>query len=353
MHNERMPSPLPRRTLTLVSLGAGALGTALLGLMLGTLPIPPLQVLASLVPAIGGWLASPPADFEVSTILQLRLPRVTLALLVGASLAQSGAAMQGLFRNPLADPGLVGVAGGAALAASVTLLLVSAAPPGLQSGLLPVAAFAGGLASAALASRLARREGHTRVTTLLLAGLAVNALAAAGIGFIVSIADVTALRTMSFWMFGSLARAGWGEIALAAPVLIAVLLWLPRQARALDALLLGEAEALHLGIDVERLKRRVLVAVVLSVSCCVALSGLIGFVGLLVPHLLRLAHGPDHRLLLPASALGGAALLAAADLVARLAFAPQELPVGVLTAALGAPFFLLLLARYGDRVESW
>lgn len=326
---------------------------ALLGLMLGALSIPPLQVIGSLIPPLAAWLDAPPDAFQASTVLELRLPRVALALLVGASLAQSGAAMQGLFRNPLADPGLVGVASGAAAAAALALLLARSAPGWLQLGLAPTAAFGGGLASAALAARLARLEGYTRVTTLLLAGLAVNALAAAGIGFIISIADPTALRSISFWMFGSLAKAGWMEIAVAAPPLLMVLLWLPRQARALDALLLGEAEALHLGVDVERLKRQVLIAVVLAVSCCVALSGLIGFIGLLVPHLLRLAIGPEHRLLLPASALGGAALLAAADLVARLAFMPQELPVGVLTAALGAPFFLLLLLRYRDRVEGW
>jgi iron complex transport system permease protein len=291
--------------------------------------------------------------FESTAVLDLRLPRVVLALLVGASLAQAGAAMQGLFRNPLADPGLVGVASGAALAAALTILLGRAVAPWAQALITPVAAFVGGLVVAIAASRVARSDGYTRVTTLLLAGLAANALAAAGIGFIVSVADPGALRSISFWMFGSLAKAGWREIAVGAPLMIGVLLWLPRHARALNALLLGEAEARHLGVDVEKLKRRLLAAIVLAVSCCVALSGLIGFVGLLAPHWVRLWSGPDHRLLLPASAIGGAALLTFADLASRLAFAPQELPVGILTAALGAPFFLYLLLRHRDRVEAW
>ncbi|MDB5971761.1 MAG: hypothetical protein JWQ90_4211 [Hydrocarboniphaga sp.] len=340
------------RLLLLLLIGAAVLA-ALLGLCLGNIAISPERVLGALFPPLGQQLSPTTSRFESSAVLDLRLPRVVLALLVGASLAQAGAAMQGLFRNPLADPGLVGVASGAALAAALTILLSHAVAPWAQALITPVAAFVGGLAVATAASRVARSEGYTRVTTLLLAGLAANALAAAGIGFIVSVADPGALRSISFWMFGSLAKAGWREIAVGAPLMIGVLLWLPRQARALNALLLGEAEARHLGVDVEKLKRRLLTAIVLAVSCCVALSGLIGFIGLLAPHWVRLWAGPDHRLLLPASALGGAALLAFADLASRLAFAPQELPVGILTAALGAPFFLYLLLRHRDRVESW
>lgn len=345
--------PARRRPYVLILLSMAALIVAALGLCLGGIDIAVPRVAAVLLPPLRDLLELPPSRFELSTILDLRLPRVALALLVGASLAQSGAAMQGLFRNPLADPGLVGVAGGAALAAAMTLLLGQAGPVWLQPVLTPVAAFAGGLVVALAASRLAQSDGYTRVTTLLLAGLAANALSSAGIGFIVTVADPSALRSINFWMFGSLAKAGWREIMVGAPLLIGVSLWLPTQARALNALLLGEAEARHLGIDVERLKRRLLAAIVLAVSCCVALTGLIGFIGLLAPHWIRLWAGPDHRLLLPASALGGAALLGAADLVSRLALAPQELPVGILTAALGAPFFIILLMRHRDRVETW
>lgn len=331
----------------LLALAALAFAAALGGLCFGTTAIPLRDVAAALVGS------GDPAGFVRTAVIDLRLPRVLLALLVGASLAQAGAAMQGLFRNPLADPGLVGVASGAAFGAALALLLsrdLPLLPPGLA---VPAAAFATGLLSAVAVLELARSEGHTRVTTVLLAGLAINALFAAGIGFIVSIADPGALRTISFWMFGSLAKAGWPDLALIAPVLLVLLLWIPRQAAALNALLLGEAEARHLGVAVERLKRRLLAAIVLAVSCCVALSGLIGFVGLLVPHWIRLWAGPDHRVLLPASALGGAALLAAADLLARTAFAPQELPVGILTACLGAPFFLVLLRRQRQRLDGW
>ncbi len=344
---------IQRRGPVLLILGSAVVLVAVLGLALGGIDIAVQRILGVLFPPLRTLFQMTPSRFETSTILELRLPRVILALLIGASLAQSGAAMQGLFRNPLADPGLVGVAGGSAFAASATVLIGQAAPIWLQPLLTPGAAFVGGLSVAFAAGRLAQSEGYTRVTTLLLAGLAANALSSAGIGFIVTVADPSALRSINFWMFGSLAKAGWSEIAVGAPLLLGVLLWLPRQAQALNALLLGEAEARHLGIDVERLKRRLLVTIVLAVSCCVALAGLIGFVGLLVPHWIRLWAGPDHRLLLPASALGGAALLGAADLASRLAFAPQELPVGILTAALGAPFFLILLMRHRDRVETW
>lgn len=337
----------------LLLLGAAVIAAAVTGLCLGGNPIPLARVVGALIPAWGETLSPPLSGFETGTILQLRLPRVLLGLLVGASLAQAGAAMQGLFRNPLADPGLVGVASGAAFGAALSLLLARSLPVPIGSALTPIAAFSGGLLSAAVAARIASTEGYTRVTTLLLAGLAANALFSAGIGFIVSIADPSALRSISFWMFGSLGKAGWREIMLIGPLLIALLLWLPTQARALNALLLGEAEARHLGVDVERFKRRLLAAIVLAVSCCVALSGLIGFIGLLAPHWVRLWSGPDHRLLLPASALAGAALLGFADLIARVSFAPQELPVGILTAVLGAPFFLVLLLRHRHRIESW
>jgi iron complex transport system permease protein len=190
------------------------------------------------------------------------------------------------------------------------------------------------------------------VATMLLAGLALNALAGAGIGFFSFIADDLALRSLMFWMFGSLGKAGWDEIALAAPLLLAALLLIPRDARALDALLLGEAEAGHLGVEVECVKRRLLLLCVLAVATSVSLAGIIGFVGLIVPHLVRLWAGPGHRLLLPASALMGAALLVLADLGARTWLAPAELPIGVLTALVGGPFFLALIVRYRNSAET-
>ena len=347
-----MSAHAPRSRLFLLL--ACALGMAIvLGLSLGSSSVPLSHVAGSLLSLLGLDPGASVTAFESSTVLQLRLPRVVLSVLVGASLALAGAAMQGLFRNALADPGLIGVSSGSAFAAALALLLGRTLPLWAQGAIVPLAAFFGGLFSAGTAMRVARTDGHTRVTALLLTGLATNALFAAGIGFIVTIADPSSLRSINFWMFGSLAKAGWGEMALIAPVLIALMLWLPRQAQALNALLLGESEARHLGIDVERLKRRLLGAVVLSVACCVALTGLIGFVGLLAPHWVRLWVGPDHRTLMPASALCGAALLSFADLISRVGFAPQELPVGIVTALLGAPFFIALLLRTRNRIESW
>nr|MDH4457400.1 iron ABC transporter permease [Nevskia sp.] len=216
--------------------------------------------------------------------------------------------------------------------------------------LLPIAAFAGGLAAAFVVLRLARRDGQTDMTTMLLAGTAINAFVAAIVGLLSARADDAGLRGFTLWMYGNLGRAGWNEIAVAAPLLLAVGLWLPREARGLDALLLGDAEAQHLGIDVERLKRRLLIAVVLATGAAVSLAGVIGFVGLVVPHAIRLLAGPGHRLLMPASALLGAILLTLADTVARTAAAPAEWPVGALTSALGAPFFLALLLRMRTRI---
>ena len=324
----------------LLTLALLALGCALLALALGPLTIPLTHVLGAL------GLPLPVDDFERAAVLDIRLPRIATALLIGAALGQAGAAMQGVFRNPLTEPGLIGVSSGAALTAVAVIVLFQAAP-----WVLPIASFAGGLTAAWLVARIAHDAGYTRVATLLLAGLAINALCGAGIGFLSFIADDLALRSLTFWMFGSLGKAGWSELAFTAPLLVLALVMIPRDARALDALLLGEAEAGHLGVEVERLKRRLLLLAVLAVATSVALAGIISFVGLIVPHLIRLWAGPGHRVLLPASALLGAALLVLADLGARTLAAPAELPIGVLTALVGGPFFLWLLVRNKNRTE--
>jgi iron complex transport system permease protein len=323
---------------------------AVAALMLGPVSLSPAKVIAAL-----GFGDAPLEQFERSVILQLRLPRLCLALLVGAALAQSGVAMQGIFRNPLADPSLVGVSAGAALAAAAVIVLGSQL--GLQhllpsQFLLPVATFVGGLLAALLVQRLAQSEGYTPVSTMLLAGLALNAVAGAGIGLMSQLASDLALRDLTFWLFGSLGKAGWRELAVGAPILVAVTLLIPRDAKPLNALLLGEAEAGHLGVNVERLKRRMLILVVLATATSVALAGLIGFVGLLIPHLIRLRTGPDHRVLLPAAAIAGAFLLTLADTFARTVLVPAELPVGILTALLGGPFFLWLLSRNRRYAEA-
>ncbi|PNG04621.1 ABC transporter permease [Stutzerimonas stutzeri] len=279
---------------------------------------------------------------------QIRLPRTLLGLSVGAVLALSGVAMQGLFRNPLADPGLIGVSSGAALGAAVTIIggnLVGGIAPWLEPYLLSLSAFGGGLGVTALVYRLGRRDGHTQVPTMLLAGIALTALAGAVIGLFTYLADDSTLRTLTFWNLGSLNGASYARLWPLLLVAFGVVCWLPRRARALNALLLGESEARHLGFDVERLKRELVLCTALGVGAAVAAAGMIGFVGLVVPHLVRLMTGPDHRLLLPASALAGGSLLLLADLLARLLLAPAELPIGIVTALLGAPFFLYLLLR--------
>jgi len=323
------------------------LAAAVLGLLTGPLEISPREVAAILAGADA-------AEPHAVTVLDIRLPRVLLALLIGAALAQAGAALQGIFRNPLAEPGLIGISSGAALAAVGVIVLGE--PAGLLDlvparVVLPLATFVGGAAATALVLRLALVDGQTRIATLLLSGLALNAIAGAGIGFFSHVASDSALRSVTFWMFGSLGRASWAEIAIAGPLLVLPILLLPREARALNALLLGEAEAGHLGVDVERLKRRVTLLVVLAAGAAVALAGIIAFVGLLVPHLVRLAFGPDHRHLLPLSALAGALLLMLADTASRVVLLPTELPIGILTALVGGPFFLALLLRRQREVD--
>ncbi|MBA1204918.1 iron ABC transporter permease [Pseudomonas capeferrum] len=279
---------------------------------------------------------------------QIRLPRTLLGLAVGAVLALSGVAMQGLFRNPLADPGLVGVASGAALGAAVAIVggsWLGGIPDWIAPYLLSLCAFIGGLGVTALVYRLGRRNGRTSVSTMLLAGIALTALAGSAVGLFTYLADDATLRTLTFWNLGSLNGASYDRLWPLLLVATAVALWLPRRAQALNALLLGESEARHLGVEVEPLKRELVFCTALGVGAAVAAAGLIGFIGLVVPHLVRLLAGPDHRVLLPASLLAGGALLLCADLVARLALAPAELPIGIVTAFIGAPFFLILLVR--------
>lgn len=302
----------------------------------------PVDVAEQLMCVLAGEGCDPGAQYILTS---LRLPRALVAIAVGAGLAVAGAALQGLFRNPLADPGLVGVSAGAALGAALAIALEPRLP-GVPAGFAqPALAFAGGLAATWLVHRLARVRGQTSVVGLLLSGIAVGALSSAAIGLMSYLADDRQLRDLSLWLLGGLGGASRDVALVLVPcvALAGALLW--RRARALDALLLGEAEAFHLGVDVERLRRGVVTEVALAVGVCVAFTGMIGFVGLLVPHLLRGLVGPRHRALLPAAALGGAGLLLVADATARTVLAPAELPVGILTAMLGAPVFLTLLSR--------
>jgi iron complex transport system permease protein len=279
----------------------------------------------------------------------VRAPRIAMAISIGALLAVAGTIMQGLFRNPLADPGLVGVSAGGALAAACTIVLGDrlAAHYGvaLPFEMLPLAAFVGSLIATSILYRIATRDGRTSIATFLLAGLAIGALAMAGVGLLVFLADDRQLRDIQFWMLGSLGGATWEKAMLLAGVAATMLLAIPWIARSLDLLVLGEAEAFHMGVSVERLKRVAIVLVAAAAGSAVAFAGVIGFVGIVVPHLMRLAIGPGHRLLVPATFLFGATLLLLADTFARTIAAPAELPIGILTALVGAPFFLVLLLR--------
>ena len=287
---------------------------------------------------------------ERAILLDIRLPRLLLGALVGASLAVSGALMQGLFRNPLADPGLVGVGAGAGLGAVVAIVLGGLLPAAIHAAtgmyMVPLFAFFGGWATTLILYRVASLRGQTSIATMLLAGIVLGALAGAATGVLVYLADDNQLRDLTFWGLGSLAGANWTKLAAAAPILIGGLALSPLLARGLNAMALGEGVARHLGVPVEGVKRGAILIVAAMTGASVAVSGGIGFVGIVVPHILRLAIGPDHRSLLPTAALFGAALLIAADTVSRLVVSPAELPIGIIMALIGAPVFLwILLAR--------
>ncbi|WP_436641853.1 FecCD family ABC transporter permease [Microbaculum sp. FT89] len=292
---------------------------------------------------------------DTMIVLDIRLPRTLLGLVVGAALAVSGAVMQGLFRNPLADPGLVGVTAGSALAA-VTVVVLGAGTLGAVLGglvfyLLPLAAFVGGLITTTLLYAIATRQGRTSVATMLLAGIAIGALAGAATGMLIFVSDDRQLRDFTFWTLGSLTGATWEKVGVAAVFLFLVLAVLPGLAAGLDAMLLGEGEARHLGTPVQSIKKLAIFAVAAAVGASVAVAGPIGFIGIVVPHLLRLVIGPRHAGLLPTCALFGAVLLVWADMIARTVVAPAELPIGIVTAILGAPFFLWLLLRQRSIVD--
>ncbi|WP_156958150.1 FecCD family ABC transporter permease [Pseudomonas knackmussii] len=319
-----------------------------LALALGSVSLPLGDTLRALLHLSGVPVKVEGLEQAELIVGQLRLPRALMGLLVGALLALCGVAMQGLFRNPLADPGLIGVSSGAALGAALAIVFgaaIGGLPAVLAPYLLSLCAFLGGLVVTWLVYRLGRRDGQTSVATMLLAGIALTALASALIGLFSYLADDATLRSLTFWNLGSLNGASYPRLWPLLLVGMLVAAWLPRRVDALNALLLGESEARHLGFDVERLKVELIFCTALGVGAAVAAAGMIGFIGLVVPHLLRLVVGPDHRRLLPASMLGGAILLLLADLLARLALAPAELPIGIVMALIGAPFFLYLLLR--------
>lgn len=308
----------------------------------GAVPLSYLEVAQGILQTLTGEHHSQAAVI----VGQIRLPRVLLAAIVGAVLASSGAAMQGLFRNPLADPSLIGVTAGASLGASIMIVVSGTVATGISGlSLISLGAFAGGLLSVLLVYRLATSPNGTSVATMLLAGIAITALAGSLGNLLEFYANNETLRRISLWRMGGLEGANYPRLAIAVTIGGFVLYFLPKFSTALNALLLGESEARHLGIDIDRVKLALIVCVAIGVGTAVALAGSIAFVGLIVPHMVRMIIGPDHKTLLPASALAGACLLVLADTLARLVLAPTELPVGVVTALIGVPFFISLLRK--------
>jgi iron complex transport system permease protein len=290
-------------------------------------------------------------ELQRMVLIELRLPRVTLAAIVGAALAASGAVLQGLFRNPLAEPQLIGVSSGAALGAIAMIVLGSELPlpEVLQPYGISLAAIVGALTVTASLYTIASRRGSSDVTTMLLVGIAINAIAAVGIGLFTWLANDGELRSLTFWSMGSFGGAQWST-AVPALLLIGLSLFLLLPTgRDLDRLQLGELEARRLGVSVPKLKRRLVFATAVGVGAAVSVSGIIGFVGLVVPHIARMLVGVHHRHLIIASALLGGALAIVADMGARTLVAPAEMPVGLITSAIGAPFFLWLILRVRHR----
>jgi len=316
---------------------------------LGAYPIPTGDVLGSVLHKIG--LGGAELERVPESVLwNVRFPRIVLALLVGASLGCAGALMQGMFSNPLAEPSIIGVSSGAAVGA------VGAISLGLNflgTVTIPTVAFVTGLATVLLVYSMSRAGGRTEVVTLILTGIAVNAFAGALIGLFLFFADTAAVNQITFWQLGSLAQATWSKVLAVLPFAVVGLVIAPLYTRRLDLLALGERPARHLGVDVERMRVVLILVIALLTAAAVGVSGIIGFVGLVIPHLLRMAAGPGHRFLVPGSALGGAVVLLAADLAARTVAAPAELPLGVLTALLGSPFFFWLLRRTRRRQGGW
>lgn len=320
----------------------------LLSLMLGPLQTEPSAVMGILAHKLsfGRWPAE--VDSRIAAVIwEIRLPRVLAALGVGAALATAGACLQGLFRNPLADPGLIGVSSGGAIGSILAISTLTLLPAGgwLAAIQVPLWAMLGAMLTTFIVYRIARIAGKTHISTLLLAGIAVNALAGSIVGAVLYLSDNDALRRFTFWTLGSLHTTSWSSVGMMGPFIVVPILILPRYRNALNAFLLGEAEAYHLGFNTQWVKRMVVGLCAIMVGVTVAFCGLIGFVGLVVPHVVRMIWGPDFRQLIPAAALLGAFLVLAADLLARTINAPAEIPIGVVTSLLGAPFFLYLIDR--------
>lgn len=333
------------------------IATILLAAGMGAMHISPLQVIAILADTVGIHLPVTYNEGMANVLLQIRLPRVCMGVLVGAGLSAAGASLQGLFRNPLADARLIGVSSGASLFAVLVIAVLSSMPALATHTLaryylLNAATFTGACVASVVVFRLSKAGNKTMTTTMLLAGLGINALCDSFIGLITYTANNEELRNITFWLLGSLGGANWGMVVSILPFILLPLLLLPGLSKSLNIFSLGEAEAIHLGVNVKRMKTTVIILATLSVGACVAVSGIISFVGLIVPHILRSISGSNHRTLLPNSALLGATLLTLADTFSRTIIAPAELPIGIVTALIGTPLFIALLLKQKKLIKS-
>lgn len=351
-HGTALAPVRARRAIALIlGLAAALVVMSLVSAGVGQLHVAPMEVLGSVLRKIGLPFGERPSHPNGEAALwNIRFPRLTMGLLVGAALGAAGALMQGVFGNPLADPGVIGISSGAGVGACAVIVFGWTFAGTLT---IPVAAFATALITTILVYGLARKDGRTEVVTLVLMGIAVNAVAAGLIAYLVFLGDTAAREQIVFWQLGSLNGSRWQQVRIVAPLVGAGLLGALAISRRLDLLALGERAARHLGVNVERLRLTAIVLVTLLVASGVAFAGIIAFVGLIVPHLIRMIAGPSHRTLVPAAALGGALVLTVADLVARTAVDYADLPIGMLTAIVGGPFFFWLLLRTRSRAGGW
>ena len=349
-----VPGPVSHRgryILLTVGLAVLLVGGVVLSAALGQLPVSATEVVGSVLRSVGIQNAWAPTDPIVeSTLWIVRFPRIVMALAVGAALAVAGAIMQAIFGNPLAEPGVVGVSAGGAFGAAVAIVLGVAA---LGTGGIALFAFLGGLGATLLVYAMSRANGRTEVVTLLLTGIAVNAFAGAGLAFLLFVADSGSREQIIFWQLGSLNGSLWSEVGIVFPITVVGTLIALLLGRRYDLLALGERNARHLGVNVEGLRIGSIVLVALLTGVAVAFCGIIAFVGLVIPHLIRMIIGPAHRPLLVASAFGGGALLVYSDLIARSIVPGADLPIGLVTSLVGGPFFFFLLLRQRKRSGGW
>lgn len=347
----RVPRRRSRAAITFAVAITALLALAVASAAIGQVPTTPAEVAGSVAHRIGlNWGPLPAHPSGDVTLWEVRFPRVLLAILVGAALATAGALLQGVFANPLAEPGVIGVSSGAAVGAG-TVIVVGGAFVAAWS--VAAAAFVAGLATTALVYLLSRSGGRTEVVTLVLTGVAINAFAGGLIAFLLFIASPAARDQIVFWQLGSLNGANWDAVAVVAVLTVCAVTAAVAVAPRLDLLALGESAARHLGVDVERLRRTVIVIVAILTTAGVAFTGIILFVGLIVPHVVRMLVGPGHRVLIPISAVVGAVVLLAADVAARSLVDNADLPLGMLTSLIGGPFFFWLLRRTRARSGGW